>query len=50
MDHNNNIKDVYSEEEDMDDNDDTADEPEVDLGPGVKGFFCMFYIFQRAAI
>ena len=36
MDHNNNIKDVYSEEEDTDDNEDTADEPEVELGPGVK--------------
>jgi hypothetical protein len=29
-------KDVYSEEEDRDDNEDTADEPEVELGPGVK--------------
>ena len=36
MDHNYNIKDVYSEEEDQDDNEDTADEPEFDLGPGVK--------------
>lgn len=36
MDHNNNIKDVYSEKEDTDDNEDTADEPEVELGPGVK--------------
>ena len=36
MDHN--IKDVYSdsEEEDTDDNEDTADEPDVDLGAGVK--------------
>ena len=49
MDHNNNIKDVYSEEEYMGDNDDITDEPGVDLGPEVKGcfFFCMFYIFQR---
>ena len=36
MDHN--IKDVYSdsEEEDTNDNEDTTDEPDVDLGPGVK--------------
>ena len=48
MDHNNNIKDVYSEEEYMDDNDDIADEPKVDLGPGVKGwfFFACFTFFK----
>jgi hypothetical protein len=48
MDHNNNIKDVYSEEEYMDDNDDITDEPGVDLGPEVKGwfFFACFTFFK----
>ena len=51
MDHNNNIKDVYSEEEYMDDNDDIADEPEVDLGPGVKGWFFLHVLhFSKADV